>query len=71
MSDEKRWAEPEAIVAKAVELLAHNEVLMHYSECLEWVAALEWYIKQNGLEVPTWKSVNEAGFKYEPEALDL
>jgi hypothetical protein len=31
-----------------------GELAMHYGEALAWIRALEAFIVQNGLRVPTW-----------------
>jgi hypothetical protein len=42
---------------------AIGETEMHYGECLLWVDALEWFIREHGLEVPTWRDVKQAGWQ--------
>lgn len=44
-----------------------GELRMHYDECLLWVQALEWFIRENGLKVPTWAGMTELGRKSTPK----
>lgn len=39
-----------------------SEEQMHHSEALLWISALEWWIRQRGLKVPTWRDVTQAGW---------
>jgi hypothetical protein len=39
-----------------------SETEMYYSEALLWIDALEWFIRRQGFEVPTWSGVKEAGW---------
>ena len=37
----------------------YAEQSMYFGECQEWIAALETWIIRQGLEVPSWKNVND------------
>lgn len=39
-----------------------SETEMHYSEALDWISALEWWVRQQGLEVPTWHDMELSGW---------
>jgi hypothetical protein len=39
-----------------------GELWMHYTEALDWISALEYWIRQQGFEVPTWLDVKLAGW---------
>ena len=43
-----------------------GEVVMHYGECQLWVQALEWFIREHGLKVPTWATMIRMGWKSKP-----
>lgn len=40
-----------------------GEMMMHYSEALDWINALEWWVRKQGLEVPTWGEMYVAGWR--------
>lgn len=44
-----------------------SEIEMHYGECLLWVEALHWFIEKNGLEIPTWRGMEQLGWKSTPK----
>jgi hypothetical protein len=50
------WAK---VWAKSVD----HEVAAHYAQCLQWIDALEYWIRRQGLEVPTWRDMEIAGWK--------
>ena len=40
-----------------------NDIRMRYGECLLWVEALEWFIREHGLQVPTWQDIERTGWR--------
>ena len=42
-----------------------SEAEMFYGEALLWIEALEWFIRREGLTVPTWAEMTKMGWKYE------
>ena len=45
-----------------------GELMMHHSEAVDWINALEWWIRQQGLEVPTWGEMYVAGWRSQKPA---
>lgn len=43
-----------------------SEMEMHYGEAVLWIEALEWFIREQGLEVPTWQGMENMGWKPVP-----
>lgn len=59
-----KGVEPQAKLEEAVEVSrsAMSEIEMHYGEALDWINALEWWVRQQGLQVPTWHGMELAGW---------
>jgi hypothetical protein len=43
-----------------------GEMEMHHGEAVLWIDALEWFIRQHGLTVPTWQDMERSGWKPTP-----
>lgn len=48
-----------------------SEIEMHYGEAVAWIRELEAFIRENGLEVPTWADREKAGLQPEPEPIQV
>lgn len=58
-----KGVEPQAKLEEAeASRSAMNEIEMHYGEALDWINALEWWVRQQGLQVPTWHDMELAGW---------
>ena len=44
-----------------------SEAEMFYGEALLWIEALEWFIRREGLTVPSWAEMTKLGWKSEPK----
>jgi hypothetical protein len=49
-------------IAKEIKSIGSNDDKFHYSEALDWIDALEFWIRKQGLDVPTWSDMTRAGW---------